>query len=51
MPYPTGRALLPRGPPGGPPVSIFFYMKAFTLEKNHGQAYGMKLRRHEAEPI
>ena len=34
-----GRALppwarpLPRGPPGGPPVPIFCYMKAFTLEK------------------
>ena len=24
---------LPRGPPGGPPVPIFCYMKAFTLEK------------------
>ena len=39
-----------RGPPGGPPVPIFCYMKAFTLEKNHRQAYGTKLRRHEAEP-
>ena len=34
-----GRALppwarpLPRGPPGRPPVPIFFYMKSFTLEK------------------
>ena len=35
---------------GGPPVPIFCYMKAFTLEKNHKQAYGTKLRRHEAEP-
>ena len=24
---------LPRGSPGGPPVPIFCYMKAFTLEK------------------
>ena len=46
---PTGCPLSP-GPPGGPPVSIFCYMRAFTLEKNHGQAYGTKLRRHEAEP-
>ena len=43
-------APLSPGPPGGPPVSIFCYMRAFTLEKNHGQAYGTKLRRHEAEP-
>ena len=26
-------APLSSGPPGGPPVSIFYYMKAFTLEK------------------
>ena len=40
-PWPRGwgRALppwarpLPHGPPGGPPVSIFCYMKSFTLEK------------------
>ena len=38
------------GPPGGPPVPIFCYMKASTLEKNHKQAYGTKLRCHEAEP-
>ena len=31
-PTPTGRPLSP-GPPSGPPVSIFCYMKAFTLEK------------------
>ena len=24
---------LPRGPPGRPPVTIFYYMKSFTLEK------------------
>ena len=44
-------------PKGGHPPStrvggapIFCYMKSFTLEKNHKQAYGTKLRRHEAEP-
>ena len=30
---PPGRAPLPRGPPGRPPVTIFCYMKSFTLEK------------------
>ena len=30
---PTGRAPHPPGPPGGPPVPIFCYMKSFTLEK------------------
>ena len=30
---PVGRDLLSRGPPGGPPVSIFCYMRAFTMEK------------------
>ena len=30
-PYPLG-APLPRGPPGRPPVPIFYYMKSFTLE-------------------
>ena len=29
----TGRAPLSPGPPDGPPVPIFCYMKAFTLEK------------------
>ena len=29
----VGRAPLSPGPPGGPPVSIFCYMKSFTLEK------------------
>ena len=47
-PY-RARPLSP-GPPGGPLASIFCYMKGFVLEKNHGQAYGTKLRRHEAEP-
>ena len=28
------------GPPGGPPVSIFCYMKAFTLEKIVGKLMG-----------
>ena len=37
-------------PSGGPPVPILCYMKAFTPKKNHKQAYGTKLRRHEAEP-
>ena len=52
-----GRALppwacpLPRGPPGGPLLPIFCYMKSLTLEKNHKQAYGTKLCCHEAEPI
>ena len=31
-PYPLG-APLPRGPPGGPPVPIFGYMRSFALEK------------------
>ena len=38
-PTPTGRPL-PRGPPGGPPVPIFCYMKAFTLEKIRGKLTG-----------
>ena len=46
-PY-RARPLSP-GPPGGPPTTIFCYMKGFVLEK-FGQAYGTKLRRHEAEP-
>ena len=29
----VGARPLPRGPPGGPPVPIFCYMKSFTLEK------------------
>ena len=32
-PYPPGRAPLPRGPPGGPPVPIFCYMNSFVWEK------------------
>ena len=57
-PWPRGwgRALppwarpLPRGPPGGPSVPIFCYMKSFVWEKKHTQAFGTRLRRHEAEP-
>ena len=30
---PPGRAPLPRGPPGGPPVAIFCYMKSFDGKK------------------
>ena len=41
---------LPRGPPVGPPVPIFCYMKSFVRRKNHKQAFGTRLRRHEAEP-
>ena len=48
--HPYWACPLSRGAPGGPPVPIFCYMKAFTLEKIHKQAYGTKLRRHEAEP-
>ena len=49
-PLSPGGAPLSPGPPDGPPVPIFCYMKSFTLEKNHKQAYRTKLRRHEAEP-
>ena len=51
-PWPRGWGAcpLPRGPPGSPPVTIFCYMKSFTLEKNHKQAFGTRLRCHEAEP-
>jgi len=38
LPY-WARPLSP-GPPGGPPVSIFCYMKAFTLEKIMGKLTG-----------
>ena len=47
---PPRRAPLPRGPPGRPPMPIFCYMRSFVREKNHKQAFGKKLRRHEAEP-
>ena len=40
---------LPRGPPGGSPMTIFSYMKSF-IEKKRKQPFGTKLRRHEAEP-
>ena len=46
----VGCAPLPRGPPNSPPAAIFYYMKSFTLEKNHKQALGTKHRHHEAEP-
>ena len=36
---PTGCALSP-GPPGGPPVPIFDYMKAFTMEKTRSKLTG-----------
>ena len=45
-----GARPLPRGPPGGPPMPIFCYMRSFVREKNHKQAFGTRLRRHEAEP-
>ena len=35
-----GRAPLPRGPPGGPPVSIFCYIISFPLEKIVGKLTG-----------
>ena len=47
---PPGRASLPRGPPGGPPMSIFCYMKSFDEKKNHKPSPRTKLCRHEAEP-
>ena len=46
---PPGARPLPRGPPGGSPMPIFSYMKSFD-EKNINQPFGMRLRRHEAEP-
>ena len=48
-PTPWARPLS-RGPPVGPLVPIFCYMKSFVREKNHKQALGTRLRRHEAEP-
>ena len=45
-----GRAPLPRGLPGGPLMPIFCYMDSFDEEKNHKQAFGTRLCRHEAEP-
>ena len=47
---PPGRAPLPRGPPGGPPMTIFCYMESFDEEKNHKPSFWTRLRRHEAEP-
>ena len=41
-PWPGGWGACPLspGPPGGPPVSIFCYMKAFTLKKIMGKLTG-----------
>ena len=47
---PPGRAPLPCGPPGGPPMAIFCYMESFDEEKNHKPSFQTRLRRHEAEP-
>ena len=41
---------LPRGPPGGSPMTIFSYIKSFVEKKNKKQPFGTKLRRHEAKP-
>ena len=49
-PPPLGHAPLPRGPPGGSPMTVFSYMKSFVEKKNNKQPFGTKLRRHEAEP-
>ena len=38
-PTPLGAPLSPR-PPSGPPMPLFCYMKAFTLEKNRGKLTG-----------
>ena len=51
LPTRVGARPLPRGPPVGSPMPIFCYMRSFVEEKNHKQPFGMKLRRHEAEPI
>ena len=37
---PVGRDPLSPGPPGGPPASIFCYMKGFVLEKIVGKLTG-----------
>ena len=39
-PPPLGCGPLSPGPPGGPPVSIFCYMKGFVLEKIVGKLTG-----------
>ena len=48
-PYRLGRAPLPRGPPGGPPVAIFCYMESYDgkIDKPSSRT---KFCRHEAEP-
>ena len=38
--YPPGRAHLPRGPPGRPPVPLFCYMRSFTLKKIRSKLSG-----------
>ena len=48
-PPPTGRAPYLLGPLVAPDVHLLLY-EGFYPGKNHGQAYGTKLRRHEAEP-
>ena len=48
-PTPWARPL-PHGPPGGPPMTIFCYMKSFNDEKNDKPSSQTELRRHEAEP-
>ena len=40
VPGPPGRAPLPRGPPGGPPVSIICYMKSFVRRKIRSKLSG-----------
>ena len=49
-PTPTGRAPVSWAPWWPPGVHLLLY-EGFYPGKNHGQAYGMKLRRHEAEPL
>ena len=54
-PQGQGRALppwerpLPHGPPGGPPVPIFWYISRFDLEKNKDRTFGTERRGLEAE--
>ena len=49
-PPPPRARPLPRGLPGGSPMTIFSYMKSFIEKKNSKQPFGTKLHRHEAEP-
>ena len=48
-PTPTGRAPVSWAPCLPPGVHLLLY-EGFYPGKNHGQAYGMKLRRHKAKP-